>query len=267
MVGATVTPKLRINPDWFFRWRPRKPEWLPGVIAVSFAGVALALLMTVRIRVVTPELSSPRAAAVTYLRDDSQGRELSARAQEGGPFPARFYLTQWEGLAAMESSAMEAARVQPEAYVSPIRELPAANQLKSLELASKGKSFFPQRTPAMAAPMAVPKLKLAPALYPLAGISRESLPLDLPPFGGEVDSETSSSSWRFLVRLNPEGVVVGLHPGTVESALSQPFQSGLADGQLTAPQHAAANLLGVLAGLTPAQSGRVFDFRGDEIPA
>ena len=208
MVRATVTPKLRINPDWFFRWRPRKPKWLPGVIAVSFAGVALALLMTVRIRVVTPELSSPRAAAVTYLRDDSQGRELSARAQEGGPFPARFYLTQWEGLAAMESSAMEAARVQPEAYVSPIRELPAANQLKSLELASKGKSFFPQRTPAMAAPMAVPKLKLAPALYPLAGISRESLPLDLPPFGGEVDSETSSSSWRFLVRLNPEGVVV-----------------------------------------------------------
>ena len=70
-----------------------------------------------------------------------------------------------------------------------------------------------------------------------------------------------------MARTHPEGMVVGLHPGTVESALSQPFQSGLAEGQLTAPHDAAANLLGVLAGLTPAQSGRVFDFRGDEVPA
>jgi len=70
-----------------------------------------------------------------------------------------------------------------------------------------------------------------------------------------------------MARTHPDSVIVGLHPGTVDSALSQPFQSGLADGQLTAPQDAARNLLGVLAGLTPAQSGRVFDFRGEEVPA
>lgn len=70
-----------------------------------------------------------------------------------------------------------------------------------------------------------------------------------------------------MARTHPEGVVVGLHPGTVDSALSAPFQSGLAEGQLTAPQVAAANLLDVLAGLTPAQSGRVFDYSGTEIPA
>lgn len=70
-----------------------------------------------------------------------------------------------------------------------------------------------------------------------------------------------------MARTHPEGVIVGLHPGTVDSALSQPFQSGLADGQLTEPEQAAANLLGVLARLTPEQSGRVFDFRGEEVPA
>jgi len=68
-------------------------------------------------------------------------------------------------------------------------------------------------------------------------------------------------------RTHPEGVVVGLHPGTVDSALSQPFQTNLADGQLTTPSQAAANLLGVLASLGPEHSGRVFDFRGEEIPA
>jgi NAD(P)-dependent dehydrogenase (short-subunit alcohol dehydrogenase family) len=70
-----------------------------------------------------------------------------------------------------------------------------------------------------------------------------------------------------MARTHPDSVIVGLHPGTVDSALSQPFQSGLPDGQLTPPQHAADNLLGVLARLTPAQSGRVFDFSGEEIPA
>jgi NAD(P)-dependent dehydrogenase (short-subunit alcohol dehydrogenase family) len=70
-----------------------------------------------------------------------------------------------------------------------------------------------------------------------------------------------------MARTHPDGVVVGLHPGTVDSGLSQPFQTNLPDGQLTAPSEASDNLLGVLARLSPEQSGRVFDFRGDEIPA
>lgn len=70
-----------------------------------------------------------------------------------------------------------------------------------------------------------------------------------------------------MARTHPDSVIVGLHPGTVDSGLSAPFQSGLAEGQLTDPDAAAANLLGVLAGLTPTQSGRVFDFRGQEVPA
>jgi NAD(P)-dependent dehydrogenase (short-subunit alcohol dehydrogenase family) len=70
-----------------------------------------------------------------------------------------------------------------------------------------------------------------------------------------------------MARTHPQGVVAGLHPGTVDSALSQPFQSNLAEGQLTAPEQAADNLLGVLARLGPQDSGKVFDFRGDEVPA
>lgn len=70
-----------------------------------------------------------------------------------------------------------------------------------------------------------------------------------------------------MARTHLEGVIAGLHPGTVDSALSQPFQSNLPDGQLTAPAEAAENLIGVLARLGPEHSGRVFDFRGDEVPA
>lgn len=70
-----------------------------------------------------------------------------------------------------------------------------------------------------------------------------------------------------LGRTHDQAVVVGLHPGTVDSALSQPFQSGLPAGQLTDPAEAAVNLLGVLNGLGPDQSGKVFDWKGEEIPA
>ncbi|MGY6551978.1 MAG: SDR family NAD(P)-dependent oxidoreductase [Erythrobacter sp.] len=70
-----------------------------------------------------------------------------------------------------------------------------------------------------------------------------------------------------MARTHAHSVVVGLHPGTVDSDLSKPFQSGLPDGQLTKPEDAADNLLKVLADLSPEQSGRVFDFNGAEVPA
>jgi NAD(P)-dependent dehydrogenase (short-subunit alcohol dehydrogenase family) len=70
-----------------------------------------------------------------------------------------------------------------------------------------------------------------------------------------------------MARTHPLGVVAGLHPGTVDSALSQPFQSNLPQGQLTEPDQAADNLLDVLARLVSGDSGKVFDFRGREVPA
>ena len=67
-------------------------------------------------------------------------------------------------------------------------------------------------------------------------------------------------------RTHKEGVVVGLHPGTVDSELSKPFQKGLPESQLTQPVKAAENLLSVLETLTPDQSGKVFDFAGKVVP-
>ncbi|MEQ8412573.1 MAG: SDR family NAD(P)-dependent oxidoreductase [Erythrobacter sp.] len=68
-------------------------------------------------------------------------------------------------------------------------------------------------------------------------------------------------------RTHSEGVVVGLHPGTVDTVLSEPFQKNLPEGQLTEPGEAAGKLLGVLAGLGPEDSGKVFDYAGREVPA
>ena len=68
-----------------------------------------------------------------------------------------------------------------------------------------------------------------------------------------------------LGRLAPGAIVVGLHPGTVDTELSKPFQRRVADGKLLSPERAVASLLDVIAQLGTEDSGRVFDFRGEEI--
>jgi len=68
-------------------------------------------------------------------------------------------------------------------------------------------------------------------------------------------------------RRNAEFIAVSLHPGTVDTGLSQPFQSNVPDKQLFTPQQSAGYLLDVIEGLTPADSGKAFDWAGKAIPA
>lgn len=70
-----------------------------------------------------------------------------------------------------------------------------------------------------------------------------------------------------LKRTHKYAVVAGLHPGTVDTGLSTPFQSNLPDGQVVSPSIAAGNLLAVIDNLGPADSGKIFDWKGAEIPA
>ena len=62
-----------------------------------------------------------------------------------------------------------------------------------------------------------------------------------------------------------EGVIVGLHPGTVDTDLSAPFQSNVAEGKLFTPAYSAGEMLKVIDGLKPQDSGKVFDFNGEEV--
>jgi NAD(P)-dependent dehydrogenase (short-subunit alcohol dehydrogenase family) len=66
-----------------------------------------------------------------------------------------------------------------------------------------------------------------------------------------------------LQRKQPQAVLVALHPGTVRSALSQPFRGD----QIGRPaEQAAAELLAVIDGLTPADTGRFIAYDGAALP-
>ena len=67
-------------------------------------------------------------------------------------------------------------------------------------------------------------------------------------------------------RQKPDAICVALHPGTVDTALSQPFQGGVENGKLFTPAYAAERLLAVLDSLTAADSGGFFAWDGQRVP-
>ena len=70
-----------------------------------------------------------------------------------------------------------------------------------------------------------------------------------------------------LKRTRKEAVCIGLHPGTVDTGLSKPFQGGVPEGKLFTPDFSASKLLAVIDNVTPADTGRVFAWDGKRVPA
>lgn len=60
--------------------------------------------------------------------------------------------------------------------------------------------------------------------------------------------------------------VVVMQPGTVDTQLSSPFQSNVADEKLFSPAYSAERLLEVLDSMSAAQSGSFADWAGESIP-
>jgi NAD(P)-dependent dehydrogenase (short-subunit alcohol dehydrogenase family) len=66
-----------------------------------------------------------------------------------------------------------------------------------------------------------------------------------------------------LRRHNPDSICVALHPGTVDTTLSAPFEKAGLD--VRPPEVAAADLLAVIGRLETGQTGGFFDQRGEAI--
>ena len=69
-----------------------------------------------------------------------------------------------------------------------------------------------------------------------------------------------------LARSRPDAVCVALHPGTVNSDLSKPFQGAVDANVLTAPSDCARNLIRAIDDLSAAESGGFFAYDGSPIP-
>lgn len=93
--------------------------------------------------------------------------------------------------------------------------------------------------------------------------------------GGWYSYRASKSALNMMIktasiecaRRNPKSVIVGLHPGTVNSNLSAPFQKNVAKDKLFTPQRSAQYLAEVVSNLTSGDTGNVFAWDGQRIEA
>jgi len=63
-----------------------------------------------------------------------------------------------------------------------------------------------------------------------------------------------------------ETVIIGLHPGTVDTELSKPFQANVPEGKLFTAEYSAEKLLKVIDQVKPVDSGLLFAWDGKQIP-
>ena len=57
-------------------------------------------------------------------------------------------------------------------------------------------------------------------------------------------------------------IIIGLHPGTVDTKLSKPFQANVPEGKLFTPEYSAGKLLSVIDQVTLDDSGDLLDWAG-----
>ncbi len=79
-------------------------------------------------------------------------------------------------------------------------------------------------------------------------------------------NQLSHSAAIELARYNPESCVVTLHPGTVDTELSRPFQKMVPTESLFTADESAAHLWRVMDNLRPSQTGGFFAYDGTTIP-
>lgn len=127
-------------------------------------------------------------------------------------------------------------------------------------------------TPAMIAKHFMPHLNRdAPSVF--AALSARVGSISDNQIGGWYAYRASKAALNMIIktaaievgRRNKQAVIVGLHPGTVDTGLSKPFQGNVRDDKLFSPEFSAQSLLMVLQGLTPEHSGRCFAWDGQEI--
>jgi hypothetical protein len=205
--SVSIRHKRKEAPEWVFPWRPRGESYFPKLLALAFVTVVFTLFITsVKIQVTVPTPWAARKAAVILAANDADGRALTLRAREGGPFPSRFEPAEWGALKDLEKSAFADSRWTPPAYEPALRPLPEKSLELPLLVDQDGPVLPKRKTPPAEAPPAQ-NHRLAPVIAPLSGIDRAAIPSQLPAFEGVIDADLTSETWRFLVRLGPAGNV------------------------------------------------------------
>lgn len=208
---VSMRQKRKEAPEWIFPWRARRASPAPKISAFFIAlGMFAVLFAFVRVQVSTPTPWAAGKASLIRTLDDAEGRALTLRAREGGPFPSRFEPSGIGWTRDWEQSLQGVVRWRPPAHQPALRELPEMFPAEP-RFSPPDVAVLPRRRPP-APDAATQKTMPQPVLYPLAGLTADELPQELPVFTGDTPPAMLAEPWRFLLRVDSEGRVRDVVP-------------------------------------------------------
>jgi NAD(P)-dependent dehydrogenase (short-subunit alcohol dehydrogenase family) len=154
------------------------------------------------------------------------------------------------------------------AETRPEKRLKDVSLASMLSLATVNAFFLPQLAAAVA-----PLLRHSQASI-LASLSARVGSISDNEMGGWYSYRASKAAHNMLLKTlarewrisHQHCSVIALHPGTVDTALSQPYTPANYTKRVLSPQQCAAALLTVLAATSPQQTGSFLAWDGAEIP-
>lgn len=208
--AVIVKDRLHATRRWIFRWRGLDGTPLRGLLALIITGGLFAFFAaTLRIRVSAPRQWVEKKASIIHLPADGSGRVWALRAQEGGPYPARFDVDAWQQYAGLDASLISSTRLTTGHYEPKLKELPEREGALPVDMADRNERVFPRHT-AQAGAVESPVLSIpVPVLHPRSGITSEELPAILPVFdpAGMKEGAGASAPREFLLELDATGRV------------------------------------------------------------
>ena len=195
---------------------------------------------------------SPKVANLTFDFTDEDSLVAAAQAlQEVGPFD----------LILVATGLLQGEGISPEKN---LRALSHEGFAKSFEINTIG--------PAMTAKYFVPLLRRDEKAV-FAALSARVGSISDNRLGGWYAYRASKAALNMVLktlaieigRRFKNQIIVGLHPGTVDTGLSKPFQGNVPEGKLFTPEFSAEKLLNVIDGVSADDSGNLFDWAGKQV--
>ena len=240
------------------------PDGLRAVVAGAGGGIGNAMVevlaespQVARIYALTrasPVLASPRVEAIPFdLGDEASIAAAAARCRADGPLHLVIVAT---------GVLQDGATLRPE---KSWRALNAQSMAQSFAVNAIG--------PALLAKHFVEELAMGDKAV-FAVLSARVGSIEDNRLGGWHSYRAAKAALHMLVRTlaielarrNPTALCIALHPGTVDTVLSRPFQAGVPAGRLFTPRHAAESLLRVIDTLDGPASGQAFAWDGQRLP-
>lgn len=221
------------------------------------------------------------AAFVAALQHHPQVAEVMAAARSA-PAPWQFTLDDEESIAAVAAAAARGGPLDLVLVATGMlhetsaegRQLKPEKSWRSLESAALTRAFAVNSLgPALIAKHCLGLLR-SDAKAAFAVLSARVGSIEDNRLGGWYSYRASKAALNMLIRCfaielrqrNPRAICVGLHPGTVDSRLSKPFQATVDPRKLFTPEQSVRAMLATLERLSPADSGRLWAYDGGAIP-